>query len=110
MQDSVCVVLVTCGSRENAEAIAEKIVVERLAACVNLFGDEGNPIRSFYVWEGALQREQEYLLMIKTRVSRLSGLERRIRELHSYEMPEFIALPVMSGSEQYLEWVRQNVE
>lgn len=99
-----CVVMVTCGQREEAETIARSIVTEKLAACVNLVG--GNiPIRSFYEWEGKLQEENEILLIIKTRFPLLNQLENRIRELHSYSVFEFIALPIQAGGENYLTWI-----
>lgn len=109
VQNEICVVLVTCGSRAEAENIAERVVQERLAACVNLIA-EGGSIRSFYTWEGALQKEEEWLLMIKTQISLLQSLEKRVKELHSYTVPEFIALPVIGGSSDYLGWLRQSVK
>jgi periplasmic divalent cation tolerance protein len=108
MQCKACVVLVTCGSQAEAEVIAERIVVERLAACVNIIAG-GSPVRSFYIWEGSLQRDEEWLLLIKTMPARLASLKKRIQELHSYSVPEFIALPVIDGSEDYLGWLRQSV-
>jgi periplasmic divalent cation tolerance protein len=108
MENQACVVLVTCGTPEEAEMIAETIVIERLAACVNVIGRE-QPIRSFYMWEGKLQKENEILLVIKTTPSELPQLERRIQELHSYTVPEFIALPLLFGGQSYIEWIKDNV-
>lgn len=96
------VVLVTVPSREEGERIAESVVGERLAACVNVVG----PIRSIYRWQGAVCREEEHLLLMKTSGERYAALETRILALHPYETPEVIALPVESGSEGYLRWVR----
>lgn len=99
-----CLVMVTCDKAEEAETIARAIVTEKLAACVNLVG-QGHPVRSFYIWEEQLQEECEILLLIKTRFPLLEQLENRIRELHSYNVFELIALPIQSGSEKYLNWL-----
>ena len=101
---NACIILVTCGSQEEAERIAETVVTERLAACVNLIGT-GSPIQSFYMWDGQLQKDSEILLVIKTQSTRLSILGERIRELHNYSIPEFIALPIVAGSKAYLDWL-----
>lgn len=96
------VVLVTVPSREDGERIAEALVGESLAACVNVVG----PIRSIYRWQGALQREDEHLLLIKTTRPRYAALEARVLALHTYETPEVIALPVERGAAGYVEWLR----
>ena len=95
------VVFVTVGALEEGEQIAEALVSERLAACVNVVG----PVRSIYSWEGSLQRDEEYLLIIKTRETSFEPLASRVRELHAYATPEIIALPIHAGSEAYLAWV-----
>lgn len=99
------VVLVTVPSRELGEEIGNALIAERLAACVNIVG----PVRSVYRWQGEICREKEHLLIIKTVRDRYAALERRVRELHSYEVPEVIALPVHAGSEAYLGWVSEEV-
>ena len=96
------IVLVTVSSREEAERIAEPLVGEQLAACVNVVG----PIRSIYRWQGAVQRDDEHLLLIKTTRARYAALEARVRALHSYDVPEVIALPIEMGSADYLGWIR----
>ena len=96
------VILVTVGSRAEGERIAEVLVGEQLAACVNIVG----PIRSIYRWENAVQREDEWLLIIKAPTTQFETLAVRVRQLHSYQTPEVIALPITAGSEAYLEWVR----
>jgi len=106
--NAACVVLVTCNQVKEAEAIAEAIVTERLAACVNIIGAQ-SPVQSFYIWEGKLQKDSEILLIIKTATVQLSALETRIRALHSYTTPEFIALPIQGGSADYLSWLAHNV-
>jgi periplasmic divalent cation tolerance protein len=94
------IVLVTAGTQSEAEAIATSLVESQLAACVNIL-----PIQSIYTWKGEINREQEWQLLIKTDLSLFSALEAKIRELHSYEVPEIIALPVLAGSQPYLNWI-----
>lgn len=95
------VVLITAGSEEEAERIATALVEEQLAACVNIVG----PIRSIYRWEGKVQNERELLLIVKTRSAALARLQARVGEMHSYDTPEIIALPITTGSEKYLDWL-----
>jgi periplasmic divalent cation tolerance protein len=95
-------VLVTVGSREQGERIAEAVVGEQLAACVNVIG----PVRSIYRWEEQLQRDDEWLLVIKARAASFDALAARVRALHSYQTPEVIAVPLTAGSAAYLEWLR----
>ena len=99
-------VLTTVADDERAEEIARTLVDEHLAACVNVHG----PMTSFYRWKGAVERDAERQLVIKTTRDRLPALEARLRALHSYELPEFIVLSVESGSSEYLEWVDGNVD
>ena len=99
------VVLVTCPAREEAEKLANAVVHERLAACVNIVPN----ITSIYRWEGAMTHDSELLLLIKTEASQLDALQSRIRSLHSYAVPEFIALPILSGSPEYLGWIEENI-
>jgi periplasmic divalent cation tolerance protein len=94
-------VLVTAPNQTDARAIARALVGDGLAACVNVLG----PIRSIYRWRGAIEDEAEYLLLIKTRAHLYARLERRVQELHSYEVPEVIALAIESGSAPYLKWL-----
>jgi periplasmic divalent cation tolerance protein len=95
------VILVTAGSEAEAEKIATFLVEERLAACVNIL----NPIRSFYRWQGKVANDREWLLIIKTQVERFAAVEAKVKALHSYEVPEVIALPIRAGSEDYLRWL-----
>ena len=96
------VVLVTVPNRDEAERIADIVVGERLAACVNVVG----PIRSIYRWEGAVCRDEEFLLVIKTTQARYAALEARILTTHPYQSPEVIALPVVAGADAYLRWLQ----
>lgn len=101
----ICLVLSMAASREEGLGIGRRLVEERLAACVNVVPSA----RSVYVWEGALQEADEALLMIKTRRDRYPELARRIQELHSYSVPEIVAVPIDSGAPTYLDWVRHTV-
>jgi periplasmic divalent cation tolerance protein len=100
------VVLVTCGSEEEALKIAKALVEAHLAACANLVA----PIRSIYRWEGKIWDEKEWLLIIKTQKHRFEALEKKVRALHSYSVPEIIGLPITEGSPAYLDWIRENTE
>jgi periplasmic divalent cation tolerance protein len=104
-QDKVLVAFTTCPTPEVAERIANTLVTERLAACVNRLPG----VTSTYIWEGAVQNDAEVLLIIKTTAERFEVLKERLAGLHPYELPELIAIPVCAGSERYLDWVRQNV-
>ena len=95
-----CVILVTAGSEAEAETLAEALVGERLAACVQLM-----PIRSRYVWKGAVQRDDEILLLIKTKAALFEAVRTRVRELHSYETPEVVMLPMTAADADYLAWI-----
>ncbi len=98
------VVLVTASSQQEGEAIAQALVEAQMAACVTLM-----PVHSIYTWQGQVMREPEWQLLIKTDLSQFSLLEKKIRELHSYEVPEIIALPILAGSQPYLQWIADNV-
>ncbi|HET7569583.1 MAG TPA: divalent-cation tolerance protein CutA [Gammaproteobacteria bacterium] len=92
----------TCPDAACAEAIAKALVEERLAACVNLVPG----LRSFYRWEGRVLDDSEVLLIVKTAQERLEAVEARVAELHPYELPELIAVPITTGSARYLAWLR----
>jgi periplasmic divalent cation tolerance protein len=94
-------ILVTTGSEEQAVSIARALVSERLAACVNIVG----PVRSIYRWRDAVNDDREYLLIIKTRATLYMKVETRVRELHSYEVPEVLALNADRGSPRYIKWL-----
>jgi periplasmic divalent cation tolerance protein len=100
------VVLVMCGTLIEGRRIARVVVSKRLAACVNIIL---SPAESFYTWKGELDKAREYLLVMKTTAKRLAELEREVKRLHSYEVPEFIALPITEGSAEYLSWLEECV-
>ena len=97
------VVLITAASREEADRIARRLVDDRLAACVNIMPH----VRSLFVWEGKLSQEDEVLLVAKSRRGRFPQLTAVVKQLHSYSVPEIIALPIVTGSSAYLNWMRE---
>src|SRR5260370_27606762 len=100
------IVLVTGGKLAEARRIARTVVGKRLAACVNIIL---SPVESFYTWKGKLEKAREYLLVMKTTAKRLAELEIEVKRLHSYDVPEFIALPIAEGSRKYLSWLADSV-
>ena len=104
MTDKI-IVFVTCESKEQAEKIAQTVVTEKLAACVNVLAG----IRSCYVWEKKLTWSDEALLLIKSTQGRFNQLRDRIKALHSYELPEIVSVAIGDGSKEYLEWIDTSV-
>ena len=100
------IVFATCPSIALARKIARTVVQKRLAACVNVIR---SPVESFYTWKDKLETAREHLLIIKTTANRLSQLEREVKRLHTYDLPEFIVLPITEGSADYLSWLRESV-
>lgn len=100
MKDFV-LIFVTCCSSEEAETIGNLLVAKRLAACVNVIPE----VRSIFFWEKKISKEKEVLLIAKTRKELFDSLEKEVKRLHSYDVPEIIALPVVTGSKEYLEWI-----
>lgn len=96
-----CVILVTAANLEEGRAIGRALVEEKLVACANLVPE----ITSFFIWEGKLSEERETLLILKAPASQYPRIEARVKELHSYQVPEVIALPIAEGSPDYLKWV-----
>ena len=91
-------------SVEESKQIARMLVEERLAACVNV-----TEVNSYYRWEGEFCKDKEALLIIKTEKSKVNEIIERIKEVHSYDLPEIIALPIVAGYDKYLEWVEESV-
>lgn len=98
------VVLTTVSSEADAEQLATALVKDQLAACVAIA-----PIRSIYRWQNKLCKDTEWQLAIKTRQDAFTPLAKRIQELHSYELPEIIALPIVEGAPEYLNWIDQQL-
>jgi periplasmic divalent cation tolerance protein len=95
------IVLSTCADRDQAERIALRLVERHLAACVNILPS----VQSIYRWQGAVESAAEVLLLIKTSTARSQEVQSTIASLHSYEVPEFLVLPVLGGSDAYLAWL-----
>lgn len=98
-------VLVTIPADEDAEPFAKDLVAAGVAACVNVLP----PMQSVYRWEGALEVEVERQVLVKTTSAAVPALWQRVRDLHPYDVPEFIVVPIIDGNEAYLKWVRMNV-
>ena len=96
------IVLVTCGSIAEARKIGRNVVEKKLAACANIVPG----VESIYRWKGKVERAREVLVVIKTTANRLPELEREVKQLHSYDVPEFIVLPIIAGSRKYLAWLQ----
>jgi periplasmic divalent cation tolerance protein len=99
------IVLVTASSQQEAETIAKALVESRLAACANIF-----PIQSIYRWEGKVHNEPEWQLTIKTDLTQFTAIADKIREIHSYSVPEIIAIPIIAGSQPYLNWITEQIQ
>jgi periplasmic divalent cation tolerance protein len=95
-----CIVLSTCSGDDEAGKLAESIVRDRLAACVQVM-----PIQSFYEWKGELHKDEERLLIMKTKCSSYRQLEEFILQHHSYDVPEIVQVPIESGFRKYFEWI-----
>jgi periplasmic divalent cation tolerance protein len=101
------VVLVTCGSAKEARKIARAVVEQRIAACANILT---SPVHSVYRWKGRVESAKEFLLIIKTTTARFSKLKAAVKRLHSYDVPEIIALPIARGAAAYLNWISDSVK
>lgn len=99
-------VFTTVEKREDANRIASSVVNKRVAACAQILG----PIHSTYWWKGKVEEAGEWLLMMKTRQDLFTDLEKEIKAVHPYEVPEIIALPIVAGSASYLEWIQEETK
>lgn len=106
ISDEYLQILTTAASADEARRIATALVEERLAACVQIVG----PIESIYRWEGKVETATEWQCWIKTRRHHYDAVEAAIRRLHSYEVPEILAMPIVAGSEAYLKWLSKETE
>ncbi len=105
MTDKI-VILTTCESEKEAAEVARHLVEKKLAACVNILPKA----RSIYRWKGAVEEAQEFVLLIKSRRDLLPALRTALASVHSYEIPELIALPIVDGSVEYLSWLDRELE
>src|SRR5215813_7783683 len=99
------IVFVTSGSLKEARKIARSVVERRLAACVNI---GTAPVESIYRWKGKIETAREFLLVMKTTTAQLGELEKEVKRLHSYDVPEFIVLEIAAGSKDYLKWIEDS--
>lgn len=106
IQTEEIVVIITAPSEDLAVTIARALVETRLAACANII----KGVRSIYSWQGSIEDEPEVLMIVKTRRELFDLLKSKVKELHSYEVPEIIALPIIAGSDDYLKWLRDSTE
>ncbi len=104
MEKEVLLVISTFPGAEAARQIAEQLVTEKLAACANILP----AVRSIYRWEGRIEESSETLVLFKTTRNRFDDLQRRLRALHTYEVPEIVALPIAEGLPEYLRWVGES--
>lgn len=100
------IVFITAGSKEEAQKIAKGLLENKLAACVNIIENIG----SHFWWQGKIDNAQEALLIIKTRKTLFNKLVNKVKSLHSYDVPEIIALPIIAGNKQYLDWLSDSTK
>ena len=105
-QDELCIALTTAGSVDEAQRLARMLVERRLAACVNILPG----VRSVYRWQGAVEETGEAMLVIKTSRGLADAVQTALREAHSYDLPEFLLLPIAGGGAEYLAWLRQGLK
>jgi periplasmic divalent cation tolerance protein len=104
MENDCVVVWTTIGSTADGRGMASILVTERLAACVNVLPE----MESFYRWKGQVEDDRERQLVMKTTAARVAALKERVHELHDYDVPEFLVMPIVGGSEAYLNWIRES--
>jgi periplasmic divalent cation tolerance protein len=104
MEIDCVMVWTTIGSSADWRKLAAILVTERLAACVNVSGE----MDSVYRWKGKIETDRERQLVMKTTTDRVPALKARLHQLHDYEVPEFIVVPIVGGSEAYLQWIRES--
>lgn len=98
------IIYITAGSMDEAKSIGRTLVEERLAACANIF-----PITSIFRWKDKIDEESEFGMLIKTRTGKVKDIERRVKQIHSYEVPCIVSFKIGSGSEDYLKWIGESV-
>ena len=106
MEKTHIIVLVTAPNKEEAEKIAHSLLNERLIACANIIG----PVHSLFWWQGKIDKAQEHLILMKTRKDLFSKLSEKVKSLHSYQVPEIIAIPIVEGFKPYMEWLESSLK
>jgi periplasmic divalent cation tolerance protein len=99
------VILITASSKKEAERIASALIKEKLAACVNIL----DGVTSLFWWQGKVDQAKETLLIVKSEKEKLSAIIKRVKSLHSYDVPEIIALPIIAGEKKYLRWIHESI-
>jgi len=105
-QEKFIQVITTADSRKTLEKIADVLVEEKLAACAQIT----EKIKSVYKWKGKTEKADEYMCLIKTKASLYNAVEKKIKELHNYDVPEIIALPIVAGSAEYFDWIAKSLK
>ena len=105
MERTPIIVLVTASSREEAEKIVQRLLEEKLIACANII----SPLHSLFWWQGKIDQAQEHLILMKTRRDLFEKLTEIVKSLHSYTVPEIIAIPIIEGSADYLAWLNESL-
>lgn len=106
MEPSYVMVMVTASSKQEAEKIAQQLLEEKLIACANIVG----PVSSHFHWAGKIDKAEEYLMLMKSRADLFEALSVKVKALHSYEVPEVLALPLLKGSAAYLDWLNSSLK
>lgn len=101
MRNSYIIIIVTTAGREEAETIVQRLLEAKLIACANIIG----PVSSHFHWSGKMEKAEEYLILMKSRKDLFEKLSETVKALHSYEVPEILALPVVEGSKAYMDWL-----
>lgn len=101
---------ITIGSHEGASKLASVLLEKKLIACCNIIGNAQQPITSIYTWKGKVENDNEVLMMIKSRTELLPEIVKAVKENHPYEVPEVIALPILGGNPDYMNWVLENTK
>ena len=101
MRNSYIIIMVTTAGREEAETIVQRLLEAKLIACANIIG----PVSSHFHWSGKMEKAEEYLILMKSRKDLFEKLSETVKALHSYEVPEILALPVVEGSKAYMDWL-----
>lgn len=104
--DENVVIFISAGTDEEARTVGRALLEHRAAACVSIAPN----VTSIFWWQGTLETAQEHLLMVKTRASNVEDVVRLVKEVHSYKMPEVIAVPIIGGNQQYLDWIGEEVQ